>query len=135
MFPHWGPRPPCHLRRVGPDGSWPGASAVHRGSLAVAPFLRSSRLWGSDLSRDEENRSMISGAAGRVVWMVLLGCPAGIAAAGERVTPLADLPLAFEPNHGQAAPEVQFLSRAPGYLLQLTGTEMRLVVRASEATP
>jgi hypothetical protein len=39
---------------------------------------------------------------------------------------LAQLPLAFEPNRGQADSEVKFLTRAPGYLLQLTATEMRM---------
>jgi hypothetical protein len=46
---------------------------------------------------------------------------------------LTNLPLSFEPNRGQAPPDVQFLSRTPGYLLQLTATEMRLIVaEASE---
>ncbi len=42
---------------------------------------------------------------------------------------LARLPLAFEPNRGQAPQGVQFLTRAPGYLLQLSATEARLLVR------
>ena len=43
---------------------------------------------------------------------------------------LSHLPMAFEPNQGQAATEVKFLSRAPGYLLQLTATGMRMIVTA-----
>ena len=42
---------------------------------------------------------------------------------------LAKLPLSFEPNRGQAHDEVKFLSRAPGYLLQLTATEARLLIK------
>ena len=48
---------------------------------------------------------------------------------------LSKLPLSFEPNHGQSADEVRFLTRAPGYLLQLTATEMRLLIKGPvEAT-
>ena len=42
---------------------------------------------------------------------------------------LSKLPLSFEPNHGQSADEVRFLTRAPGYLLQLTATQMRLLIK------
>lgn len=48
---------------------------------------------------------------------------------------MARLPLAFERNQGQAAADVEFLTRAPGYMLQLTAAEMRLVVKASVARP
>ncbi|MCC6989143.1 MAG: hypothetical protein IT181_09110, partial [Acidobacteria bacterium] len=44
---------------------------------------------------------------------------------------LAQLPLAFEPNHGQAAAAVEFQTRAPGYLLQLAPAGMRLVVKGA----
>lgn len=54
----------------------------------------------------------------------------------ERVTnTLAQLPLAFEPNQGQFHPEVKFLTRAPGYLLQLTATEMRMIVKGAATPP
>src|SRR5262249_17370647 len=39
------------------------------------------------------------------------------------------LPLAFEPNWGQTAPEVDFLGRGPGYTLLLTGTTLVLALR------
>jgi hypothetical protein len=39
------------------------------------------------------------------------------------------LPLSFEPNQGQAHPDVQFLSRGNGYALFLTATEAVLVLR------
>ncbi len=42
---------------------------------------------------------------------------------------LARLPLAFEPNRGQAPQGVQFLTRTGGYLLQLSATEARLLLR------
>ncbi len=48
---------------------------------------------------------------------------------------LAKLPLSFEPNYGQSGCEVKFQSRAPGYLLQLTATEMRMIVRGSSPDP
>ena len=47
------------------------------------------------------------------------------------INALSQLPMAFEPNQGQAAAEVKFLSRAPGYLLQLTATGMRMIVTAA----
>ncbi len=57
-------------------------------------------------------------------------------AAPERIAnALAQLPLAFEPNQGQAASEVKFLTRAPGYLLQLTATEMRMIVKGTPERP
>jgi len=54
-----------------------------------------------------------------------------ISVLGKRVAPskaqvaeaYGKLPLAFEPNRGQADPEVKFLSRGRGYLLFLTSTE------------
>ena len=39
--------------------------------------------------------------------------------------------MAFEPNQGQLATEVKFLSRAPGYLLQLTAPGMRMIATAA----
>jgi hypothetical protein len=41
---------------------------------------------------------------------------------------LAGLPLSFEENRGQAAADVRFLARGAGYALQLTATELRLLV-------
>src|SRR4051794_3339056 len=52
-----------------------------------------------------------------------------IAKRGRMTNTLANLPLAFEPNYGQAAGEVRFMSRAPGYLLQLTATEARMIIK------
>ncbi len=40
----------------------------------------------------------------------------------------ANLPLAFEANHGQAPPEVDFLSRGGGYTLLLTRAEAMMIV-------
>ncbi len=45
----------------------------------------------------------------------------------------AGLPLAFEPNVGQTAPSVKFLSRGRGYALYLTGDSAVLTLRAGEA--
>src|SRR5438034_1949388 len=52
-----------------------------------------------------------------------------IAKRGRMTNTLANLPLAFEPNYGQAGGEVRFMSRAPGYLLQLTATEARMIIK------
>ena len=41
---------------------------------------------------------------------------------------LGRLPLAFEPNRGQADPQVQFLARGPGYTLFLTAAEAVMVL-------
>ena len=52
-------------------------------------------------------------------------------------TPRADygrLPLAFERNQGQTAPEVQFLSRGPGYTAFLSAGRMVLSLRTSAPT-
>src|SRR5262249_32676018 len=40
-----------------------------------------------------------------------------------------NLPLSFEPNHGQANPNVKFMSRGSGYTLFLTPTEAVLKLR------
>ena len=39
------------------------------------------------------------------------------------------LPMSFEPNQGQTAPEVKFISRGPGYELFLTGQEAVIALR------
>jgi hypothetical protein len=43
------------------------------------------------------------------------------------------LPLAFEPNVGQAAPQVRFLARGPGYALSLTDIGAVLSLHTSDA--
>ncbi len=44
------------------------------------------------------------------------------------------LPLAFEPNEGQADPATKFISRGRGYTLMLGGNEAALLLRRSSAT-
>jgi hypothetical protein len=44
-----------------------------------------------------------------------------------------NLPLSFEPNRGQARPDVEFLSRGNGYALYLTSTGADLVLRTPGA--
>ncbi|MBI2187283.1 MAG: hypothetical protein HYU37_09225 [Acidobacteria bacterium] len=44
-----------------------------------------------------------------------------------------NLPLNFEVNHGQSAPEVKFLARGTGYSLFLTSNETLLVLGPSNA--
>lgn len=48
---------------------------------------------------------------------------------------LGKMPLAFEPNLGQADPQVRFLSRGPGYNLFLTPDEAVLVLRSGVVAP
>ena len=43
--------------------------------------------------------------------------------AAQRVESYGNLPLSFEPNRGQAAQQVKFLSRGPGYALIFTEDE------------
>jgi uncharacterized protein (TIGR03437 family) len=43
----------------------------------------------------------------------------------------SELPLAFEPNVGQADPQVRFLARAPGMTVFFTGTEAVMVLHKS----
>ena len=45
------------------------------------------------------------------------------------------LPLSFEANHGQAEPQVQFLSHGPGYALFLTATEAVLTLQPNSHSP
>jgi hypothetical protein len=51
------------------------------------------------------------------------------------LTRVAELSLAFEPNRGQSAADVQFLARAPGYLLQLSAAEVRMIFPSAPAQP
>src|SRR5438034_9410372 len=44
---------------------------------------------------------------------------------------MSGLPLMFEPNQGQSAPQVKFLARGSGYGLYLTGTEAVLALADS----
>jgi hypothetical protein len=61
--------------------------------------------------------------------------PAGASASQPSpVQVLGKVPLAFEPNLGQADPQVRFISRGPGYNLFLTPDEAVLVLR-SGGTP
>ena len=45
----------------------------------------------------------------------------------------AALPVAFEPNQGQASPEVQYLARGKGYSLYLTSSGATMTVRRGVA--
>lgn len=68
------------------------------------------------------------------IWMILQGgsTAAQITKTASNVTrdvAHAILPLSFEPNEGQANPEVEFVSRGGGYVLFLTLTEAVLVLR------
>src|SRR5439155_23763237 len=50
-------------------------------------------------------------------------------------TSLASLPLIFEPNQGQTAPQVQFLAHGAGHGLFLTGDGAVLSIRHSGRRP
>src|SRR5690242_1062175 len=63
-----------------------------------------------------------------------VACAAAENAPGPKVNvpaQIAALPIRFEPNAGQTAQEVKFLSRGPGYTLFLTSTEAVLSLRAN----
>jgi hypothetical protein len=66
--------------------------------------------------------------------------PSSAAAAPAASTPARPgegyaVPLSFEPNHGQAGPEVKFMSRSRGFTLFLTATEAVIAMRAGGFAP
>src|ERR1700692_4963360 len=71
---------------------------------------------------------------GRTAGAVVVAVPAraNIQAGSEIVTEYGRLPLAFEPNLGQANPEAKFLARGAGYELFLTPKESVFVLNAGE---
>src|SRR2546425_12537017 len=81
-------------------------------------------------------------AGAAVVGMLCLSLPLPAAAVGRRdgaldrsaaSATLRNLPLSFEANRGQTAPEVEFLSRGPGYTLFLTSaSDVVLVLRGGK---
>src|SRR5258708_5549104 len=44
-------------------------------------------------------------------------------------------PLRFEPNMGQAGPEVRYIARGAGYMLMLAGQEAVMVLPAGSSSP
>lgn len=68
-------------------------------------------------------RAMAREVAPKLDLLDLLPEPAAIVAQGNTAALLADLPLSFEENQGQASGEVDFLARGPGYMLYLTGAD------------
>jgi len=66
---------------------------------------------------------------------VLLGLTAAGAPGAEPAPSFARLPLAFEPNRGQAQAAVRFLARGAGYALQLTDQGAALALRAHPGQP
>jgi hypothetical protein len=63
--------------------------------------------------------------------LLLLGLTGSAIAAPTPTSAYGQLPLSFEPNQGQTAPEVRFLSRGPGYQLYLTPHEAVLTLHKS----
>ena len=69
------------------------------------------------------------------VLLLALACvvpPSAFAAGRPGLGPSGPLPLAFEPNQGQADPAVRFLARGRGYALFFTGTEAVLVLTPTQ---
>jgi hypothetical protein len=62
---------------------------------------------------------------------LLLGLTGSAIAAPTPTSAYGQLPLSFEPNQGQTAPEVRFLSRGPGYQLFITPQEAVLTLHKS----
>ena len=76
--------------------------------------------------------------AALAILLSLLLVASGFAQAGPATqmqvkAQVAQLPLAFEPNQGQADRQVKFLSRGPGYLLLLTRDEAVLSLGGDKA--
>ncbi|HEV2470716.1 MAG TPA: SBBP repeat-containing protein [Candidatus Sulfotelmatobacter sp.] len=75
-----------------------------------------------------------------LMWALLVTMAATVCLNGQNVPPRSPvagygrLPLTFESNRGQASPQVDFISRGPGYRAYLTGKGMVLSLRAGEAT-
>jgi len=79
--------------------------------------------------------SHVGGAGtGRTAGAAVVAVPAraNIQAGSEVVTEYGRLPLAFEPNLGQANPEAKFLARGAGYELFLTPKESVFVLNTGE---
>jgi Beta-propeller repeat len=79
--------------------------------------------------------SHVRGAGnGRTAGAAVVAVPAraNIQAGSEVVTKYGRLPLAFEPNLGQANPEAKFLARGAGYELFLTPKESVFVLNTGE---
>lgn len=74
----------------------------------------------------------------RLIWALLITFAATVTLNGQTApshSPVAGygkLPLTFESNRGQAAPQVNFISRGPGYRAYLSGDGMVLSLRASQ---
>ncbi len=71
-----------------------------------------------------------------LIWALLVASIASVSLNAQTTpSPVAGygrLPLAFESNRGQAAPQVNFISRGPGYRAYLTSNGMVLSLRADE---
>jgi hypothetical protein len=81
--------------------------------------------------RTESHRGTNESLLIALLWaLVALASPAQAAnlTAGKIAQSYGSLPLAFEANRGQAAPEVRFISRQRGFGLFLTSTEAVLVL-------
>src|SRR5262245_24578812 len=75
-----------------------------------------------------------AGVLSVAITILCLSTGAGQEAAMDRVeASLARLPLRFEENRGQTAPEVRFLARGTGYSLFLTAEEAVLALDAEKA--
>jgi len=73
-----------------------------------------------------------------LIWALLMAMTASVSMKGQNapshssVVGYGKLPLTFELNRGQAAPQVAFISRGPGYRAYLTSNGMVLSLRAGQ---
>src|SRR5438046_2516008 len=72
-------------------------------------------------------------AAGAFFCLLALSGPATRAGSASPQAALAQLPLSFEENRGQAAPATRFLARGPGCILELGATGSTLTLAARPA--
>lgn len=74
-----------------------------------------------------------------LVWVILVTIAVTISSNAQNtpshssVAGFGRLPLTFESNRGQATPQVNFISRGPGYRAYLTGNGMLLSLRVDDA--
>ena len=124
-----------------PLGSLPPApaQAAARGAGATTGVTRrpsptARRAWGALRQRP---RAMAQGAAGRDIAppAPVEAPPTATSGTTSTLAPLAQLPLAFEPNVGQTDSSASYLAHGPGYAVYLTATGAVLSIVRPQTEP
>src|SRR5579863_5586486 len=114
--------------RLSTQGKYWMSGKVRDGKEAGPPATRRS----SKLTYAEGGSMPKSGVL--LVLLVLLACPA-VSGPTRGTDAFGKLPLSFEPNRGQAAPQVEYLANGPGFKLFLTATQAVLCRNSEPHTP